>query len=219
MQVVTFKGIVSMSSKDIAALCEKRHDHVIRDIRAMLEALQKDSPVLGHLEKLDKRGYTSEFLLDKTLALTLVTGYDVEARHRMVVRWQQLEHELATKTNERQAARLEAPAMTAAIQGTRTELGKDTLPHHYSNEYDMINRIVLGCTSSAYRKKNELEKDDAIRDAMTALQIAAVTELQRVNTSLIEVGTEYEDRKAKLTALFMRKHAAKLTEEIMRLEA
>ena len=155
----------------------------------------------------------------KREACLMMMSYDYDLQAKVYDRMTELEHELATKTHERQSARLEAPAMTAAIQGTRTEVGKETLPHHYSNEYDMINRIVLGCTSGAYRKKNELEKDDAIRDAMTALQITAVTELQRVNTSLIEVGTEYEERKTKLTALFMRKHAAKLTEEIMRLEA
>lgn len=80
-----------MGSKEIADVCEKRHDHVIRDIRAMISALG-DSPELGNVEEVkDSRGYTKEFLLPKDLTLTLVSGYDIQLRHRIVKRLEQYE--------------------------------------------------------------------------------------------------------------------------------
>ena len=42
-------GDLTMSSRDIAELCDKRHDHVMRDIRMMLDELSL-SPYLGYEE-------------------------------------------------------------------------------------------------------------------------------------------------------------------------
>lgn len=75
-----------MGTKEIADLCEKDHKNVIRDTRVMLEAL-RDGSDLSHVEELkDSRGYTAEFLLPKDLTLTLVSGYDIRLRHRIVQR-------------------------------------------------------------------------------------------------------------------------------------
>lgn len=83
--------VQTMSSREIAAHCDKQHGHVIRDIRAMLDALQ-DDPDLDHVrEEKDLRGYTVEFLLPKNLTLTLITGYSTSLRKRIVDRWQELE--------------------------------------------------------------------------------------------------------------------------------
>lgn len=37
----------TMSSREIAELTGKRHDHVMRDVRSMLEQLEKDAPSFG----------------------------------------------------------------------------------------------------------------------------------------------------------------------------
>lgn len=82
----------TMSSAEIAELTEKRHSDVIRDIRQMLENL--DDAILRHeeyQEVKDARGYTAQFRLNKNLTLTLITGYDVNMRHKINVRWQELE--------------------------------------------------------------------------------------------------------------------------------
>lgn len=81
-----------MSSSEIADLTGKHHKHVIRDIREMLEALEKDGPVLGHVrEDRDGRGYTVNFHLDKELTETLLTGYSVPLRHKVIRRLHELE--------------------------------------------------------------------------------------------------------------------------------
>lgn len=41
----------------------------------------------------DERGYMVEILLSKEHTITLLTGYDVEARHKVVKRWQELEQQ------------------------------------------------------------------------------------------------------------------------------
>ncbi len=86
----------TMTSREIAELTGKQHKHVIRDIREMLDALEKDGPVLGHVrEEKDSRGYTENFHLDRELTETLVTGYSIPLRHKVIRRLHQLEEQVA----------------------------------------------------------------------------------------------------------------------------
>jgi phage antirepressor YoqD-like protein len=83
--------VKTMSSREIATLCEKEHKNVIRDIRNMLDSL--DSSLLSHEYYqilTDERGYTSEILLNENLSINLVTGYNATLRLRMVQHWQEL---------------------------------------------------------------------------------------------------------------------------------
>ena len=105
--------------------------------------------------------------------------------------------------------------MTNAI----AEAHEEIKPYHFSNEADLINRIILGCTASKYRKDNDIEKDEAIRDYFTQCQVDCVVALQRANTVYIEDGLDFQERKIKLQSLFDRKHKQKLIEEIHLLNA
>ena len=96
-----------MSSREIAELCEKRHDHVIRDIRRMLEDLGEEigAPKFGGTSSeapavqgfkesvyLDVQGKERpEILLNFELTMTLISGYNVVLRNRIIKRWQELE--------------------------------------------------------------------------------------------------------------------------------
>lgn len=83
---------LSMSSKEIAELTGKMTYHVNRDIRTMLSTFRRDDPVLDHVREVrDERGYIAVFNLPKDLTLTLVSGYNVQMRHRIITRWLELE--------------------------------------------------------------------------------------------------------------------------------
>jgi phage antirepressor YoqD-like protein len=91
-------GVPSMSTHEIAELTGKRHDHVIRDVRKMVEDMvSTDAPEMGNpknqgvTEVTDARGYTSMFMLDKRMSMILVSGYSVVLRARIIDRWQELE--------------------------------------------------------------------------------------------------------------------------------
>ena len=81
----------TMSSREIATLCDKEHKNVIRDIKTMLSNI--DGSILSHeyyQTLTDDRGYTSEILLNENLSINLVTGYNPTLRLRMVQHWQEL---------------------------------------------------------------------------------------------------------------------------------
>lgn len=82
---------LTMSSREIAELTGKDLSHVNRDIRAMLDALV-DDPELDHVrEDKDARGYTTAFHLGRELTYTLMAGYSVQLRRKVIARWQELE--------------------------------------------------------------------------------------------------------------------------------
>lgn len=85
---------LTMSSREIATLCEKRHDHVLRDIEKMLRDI--DAPNFGAVdfttEYRDAKGEArKEYRLPKDLTVTLITGYRADLRYRVVKRLEELE--------------------------------------------------------------------------------------------------------------------------------
>lgn len=94
-------AIKTMSSLEISELTGKRHDNIIRDIKRMVAALKKakvaTSNLGWHCESVsyeDKQGKKRlAYRLDKETSITLLAGYDVVARHKIITRWSQLEQE------------------------------------------------------------------------------------------------------------------------------
>lgn len=80
----------TMSSREIADLTGKRHDHVLRDIREMFDSLGL-SPNFG--EKVETTGGrpSTVYNLDRYHTEVLVTGYDVKRRAAVIKRWYDLE--------------------------------------------------------------------------------------------------------------------------------
>lgn len=86
---------LTMTSREIAELTGKDHSNVMRDIRAMIEAISMDSNLNPCAKSTtytgkDGRQYP-QYELDKDTCLTLLLGYDAVARMKVVKRWQELE--------------------------------------------------------------------------------------------------------------------------------
>ncbi len=86
----------TMTSREIAELTGKRHDHVLRDIEKMFSELDLTGPNFGVSEYLDSyqdsTGRTlKQYRLDRDLTMTLVTKYDTARRYAVVRRWRELE--------------------------------------------------------------------------------------------------------------------------------
>lgn len=78
--------------------------------------------------------------------------------------------------------------LTNAIQAAHADLK----PYHFSNECDLINRLVIGMTAKAFKQIRGIE---SVRDGLTAAESQLMDKLQTQNTSLIELGVDYDERK------------------------
>jgi len=211
-------NVKSMSSLEIAELTGKEHKNVLSDIRNMFDGLGILAANFSAVRIVRGKEY-EVFNLPKRETLILVSGYSVAMRAAIIDRWQELEQkellENERKTS-RQQAKLEAPLMTKALQDARARLGKESPPHVFSNDYDMIYRIVLGLPAKRYKLEQGIDDKSNLRDVLSLEQIKAIGALQRLNQSMHELDFDFETRKAKLHQVFMRNHAPAMIEEITR---
>lgn len=142
--------------------------------------------------------------------LQVIQAYDAIVRGQL---------EEAARIASRDRAKMESPILNESIKVARVKAGKPVSHYLFSNEYDMINKITLGLTAKGYRERHGLEKSNPIRDHLTACEIQCIEHLQRVNSSLIDIGMSFEDRKNQLNKLYITHHYKKLMDEVLQLEA
>lgn len=89
-------------------------------------------------------------------------------------------------------AKLELPALTDNIKMIHDE----PKFYHYSNELNMINRIVLGMTAKEFKRQNNIpEKESSIRPYLNAEQVDYIEKLQKADVGMILAIPDYQERK------------------------
>ncbi len=92
MNLITTSIVTTMSSREIAELTGKEHRHVLRDIEVMLAELDLNKEGYAQTWTHPQNGQTyPEFLLDRELTDTLLTGYSAVLRRKVIARWRELE--------------------------------------------------------------------------------------------------------------------------------
>ena len=83
--------VVTMTSREIAQLTNKQHQHVLFDIRKMLVELEEDESSFRRIYLDSMNRDQIEYALDRELTETLLTGYSAKLRRAVIARWQELE--------------------------------------------------------------------------------------------------------------------------------
>ena len=106
----------TMSSREIAELCDKRHDHVMRDIREALAQIHIEGAVPKFGGSYMGQDGTARpcFNLHKRETLILVSGYNIPMRAKIIDRWQELE---AAQRPDPMAALSDPATMRALLLG------------------------------------------------------------------------------------------------------
>jgi phage regulator Rha-like protein len=87
-----------MTSKEIAELTGKRHDHVMRDVKSLISQDAICAPNFGETSievPMPRGGFRKEsmYSLDFHATMTLITGYNAKLRSAVIARWIELEEE------------------------------------------------------------------------------------------------------------------------------
>lgn len=111
----------TMSSREIAELTGKRHDHVVRDIEKMLNDIGEGLPKFGDTYINEQNGQEYRcYNLPKNLTLNLVTGYRADMRLKIIDRWLELEAKPAVAAPSNMVE-----ALTLALEQQKEIAAKD----------------------------------------------------------------------------------------------
>jgi Rha family phage regulatory protein len=181
----------------VAKFFEKQHFHVLRDIAKITDTKS------GLSEEFIKNNFTTDTYKDSTgrklpcCQMTrdgftmLVMGYSgAKAMHfkeLYIKRFNEMERFIKTLM----LTRKEFPLLTEQIRF----IHKNPKPYHYSNECDMINRIVIGMTAKKFRELNNIPKGESIRPYLTEEQLNSLEKLQIIDVGLMVVEPDLKKRK------------------------
>ena len=195
-------------SLQVANELTKRHSHVLRDIENKMNDISKSNePKFGEINFLkdtykdDRNRKQAKYLMTKDGFSFLVTSYSgIKATNfkiDYIKRFNQMEQFIQSL----QTAKLEFSEFTNAIMNAHEE----PKHYHFSNEINMINKIVLGLNAKQFKEENNIDKSiNSIRPYLTQEQIKAIETLQRFDIGLVTMEPDYNKRKEILTDYFMR---------------
>lgn len=201
-------------SLQISSELKKRHDHVLRDIKNKInDILKSNDPKFGEINFLkdtykdDRNRKQTKYLMTKDGFTFLVTSYSGTKATNFKIDYIKRFNEMEQFIQSLQTAKLEFPEFTNAIMNAHEE----PKHYHFSNEINMINKIVLGVTAKEFKEQNGIDKSvNSIRSYLNEEQIRSIETLQRFDIGLITMIDDYQERKAMLTNYYIRLNQRKL---------
>jgi Rha family phage regulatory protein len=187
-------------SLQIAETFQRQHKHIIRTIEELTapkSGLTENFQLTNFIESFykDSSGKKNKKYLLTRDGFTMVVMEFKTAKARQfkemyICRFNQME----TFIQSLQTTKIEFPAFTEAVLMAHDE----PKHYHFSNEINMIYRIVLGADAKKYRELYGIPAGEVIKPYLTRDQIKAVETLQRIDVGLLETGLSYEARKEQL---------------------
>lgn len=189
------KDTARANSLMVAKMFGKDHNKVLRDIRELDCSEEFSLSNFGQSTYTDERGKRQPCVNMTRDGFTfLVMGYRGKKAAQFKVayirRFNQMEKFIQTLVE----TRTQFPLLTDNIK----LLHENPRPYHFSNECDMLNRLVLGKTAKQFRQEHGIEKGDSIRPFLTAEQIELLDILQKVDIGLLVSVPDFEQRKRHL---------------------
>jgi len=196
-------GKIYAQSHIVADVFRKRRDNVLQAIRELEGKCSKDFWLLNFKESTYKdRGkqYPCYNLTRDGFTMVAMgfTGAEaVRFKELYIAKFNEMERLLTSRA----LAKLEFPALTDNIQASH----ENPQHYHYSNEMNMLNKIVLGMTAKQYKQEHGIPENESLREHLTAQQLSDILELQRIDTGFVLAIPDYQDRKKMLQDYYRRK--------------
>ncbi len=210
------KGQPVTTSRKIAKIFGKEHKDVLETIRNTITVLNETDDLTANFSAANfKEGFYKsrgkqypEYILNKEGFILVTMGYNGKKAMAFKVRYINQFNQMQEFIETLHTARLEFPAFTNAILNAHEEPQR----YHFTNEINMINRIVLGMSASEFKKANGIDKKvKSIRPYLGNEQIKSIEALQRIDIGLIVAIKDYEARKQILIDYFNNNMIVRLT--------
>ena len=179
----------------VARMFEKEHKDVLKSIRNLdcsEEFLRRNFAPISYSDQYGRA--QRAYAMTRDGFTFLVMGYRGKKAARFkeayIRRFNEMQSCIRTLVGPRQGF----PELTANIK----LLHGSPRPHHFSNECDMIIRLVTGMTAKQFRETHGLKRGETIRPHLTDDQIWLMNALQKADIGLLISTPIYEERKRRL---------------------
>lgn len=201
--VTEAKGIPVVSSRKVAEVFGKRHDNVIRVLDLLKNEVSEEFRDRNFVVSKYKDSYgrkQPEILMTKDGFTMLVMGFTgakaMRFKEAYIKRFNEMEQFIRSLAD----VKAEYPEFTDAVM----QLHEEPRHYHFSNEINMINRIVLGMDAKKFKEINHINDVPSIRPYLTQEQIEQIKALQRVDIGLCVAIKDFEERKKMLQDYYIR---------------
>lgn len=189
------KDIARVDSLFVAKFFEKRHDNVLADIDNLDCSEEFNLLNFKEITYTDARGRKQRAVAMTRDGFTfLAMGYRGKKaayfKELYIKRFNEMERFIRTLVT----ARKDFPLLTENIK----LLHENPRPYHFSNECDMINKLVIGMTAKKFREVHGVAKGESIRPYLTEEQAELMEKLQKCDVGLLVAFPDYEQRKRHL---------------------
>lgn len=183
------------SSLMVAEMFEKQHKRVLQDIRDLdcSDGFNRHNFVpISYMDNCGRK--QKAYAMTRDGFMFLVMGYRgkraAAIKEAYIKRFNEMEEFIKTMVEMRQ----EFPLLTANIK----LIHENPRPYHFSNEADMLNRLVIGQTAKQFRAAHGLRAGESIRPYLTSEQIKQLDTLQKIDVGLLLAMPDFSQRKRQL---------------------
>ena len=196
---------VVVSSLSVAKIFEKEHYNVIKDINKLNDELSNCTTNLGAV-KFYGTSYTDiqgkkrpMYLLNRDAFTLLVMGYNGKKALNFKLWYINRFNEMEERLHNLEMCRLDCRKLTDALLAN----GKNKW-YHYSNEFNMINSLVLGMSTKKFKELNGIPEDTkSLRPWLTAGQLQLIEDMQLYDSVLVDMVSDFNTRKSILKSKFI----------------
>ena len=194
----TYEAMVD--SRFVAEFFEKNHQHVMEAIKKLIgeksgysqDFRQSNFRQSFYINEQNKKQPCYVMTRDGFTALAM--GFTGEKANRFKEAYIRRFNEMEEQIKYLQSLREQHPQLTAAIQSVH----ENPKFYHYSNEMDMLNRIVLGMTAKQFREAKNIPAEEPIRPYFSTNQAELLNRLQIFDVGFVVAIPDYNQRKQML---------------------
>lgn len=194
------EDVVYVDSRWVAKVFDKTHDNVLKDVRRIMDP-ESGYSYSFRLVNFHESSYRNSqnkkmpcFLMTRDGFTALAMGYTGKKAARFKEAYINRFNEMEGQLQSLISARTQFPHLMEQVRLAH----ENPKPYHYSNEADMLNRIVLGMTARQFRERNNLGKEESIRPFLRPDQIAMLDFLQTMDMGLVLGVPDFQKRKTLL---------------------
>jgi len=190
------------SSRDLARVFEKRHDHVLRDITKTISECDAEFSLTNFGESSYKNQQNKKqpmYRITRNGFTLVAMGFTGKKAMDFKVAYIEAFEIMSELIYSRVMAKMGYSIMTAAVVNN---ISDDR--YAFAEEANRVNRAVLGMTSSEFRRVHGLKSGETPRDAVVKAKLEQIDAAQRINAGLINAGVCPYERTRILEANYRR---------------